>query len=239
MKYLILIIILTCSFFSCDKNYLKNKDNSFFIFGKVDSISDNTKVFLKIQESNKIIPLDTVYTVNNAFQFNGNISKPEVFGIFIDGIKGSIGLFIQNDSVFIDVDENMLSNSIIEGSELNDKYLNFVKKSNEIISRTNYLFPLFQKARTENDVIKLNEINKKMELIHKENTTFVLNFAKSNSDSYIAAFALKTLLNDKSISADTIASIYNNFSHEVKKGDFAIEILLHLESQEALNNIDN
>ncbi|QCX39149.1 DUF4369 domain-containing protein [Aureibaculum algae] len=239
MKYLILIIILTCSLFSCDKNYINNEENSFYIFGKFDTISDSTKVFLKIQESNKIIPIDTVYIINNAFQFNGEITKPEVFGIYIDNIKGSIGLFIQNDSVFIDVDKNRLSNSIIKGSELNDDYLDFVKKSNEIISRTNYLFPLFQKARTENDFKSLNEINKKMEAIHQENISFVLNYAKDNSDSYIAAFALKTLLRDKSISVDTIASIYNNFSHDVKKGDFAIEILLYLESQEALNNIDN
>ncbi|MBJ2172632.1 DUF4369 domain-containing protein [Aureibaculum sp. A20] len=239
MKYLILIITLMCSFISCDKNEPKKNDNSFFILGQFDSISDNTRVFLKFQASNNIIPLDTVYTLNNTFQFSGKITKPEVFGIYIDSIKGSIGLFIQNDSVFIEVDKNWLSNSIIKGSQLNDKYLNFTTKSNEIISKTNYLFPLFQKARTENDVDKLKEINKKIDAIYKENETFTLNFAKENSNSYIAAFALQTVLKSNSVKKDSIAIIYNNFSNSVKKGDFALQILIYLDSVKAISNLSD
>ncbi|WP_321974806.1 DUF4369 domain-containing protein [Aureibaculum sp. 2210JD6-5] len=227
------------SFFSCDEDFNKKNDNSFYIFGKVDNIEDSTKIYLKVQESNKIIPLDTTYAIDGTFQFMGKINKPEVYGIYIDSIKSSVGLFIQNDSVFIDINRDKLSDSKIKGSELNDQYLSFIKKSNEILSKINYLFPLFQKARTENDVDKLNEINKKIEAIHKENTTFVLNFARENPDSYIAAFALQTLLKNKYTSKDTIASIYNNFTHNVKKGDFAIEILLYLENQESLENIEN
>ena len=230
MKYLILIIILTCSFLSCDNISHKKNENTFFIIGELETIADHTKVFLKVQKSNKTITLDTAYTSQNAFQFSGAISKPEIFGIYIDGIKGSIGLFIQNDSVFIDVDENTLNNSIIKGSELNDQYLSFVKKSNEIISRTNYLFPLFQKARTENDVEKLIEINKKIEGIHQENRAFVISFIRENQDSYIASFALYLLLKNESISKDTIASIYSDFSHDVKKGDLSMAILLYLDS---------
>ena len=217
----------------------KTQNNRYYIFGQLKNVSENTKVYLKVQESNRIIPLDTAYVYNNTFNFRGNINKPEVFGIYIDSIKGSIGLFIHNDSVFINVNKDKLSNSTVKGSKLNDKYLNFTKKSNEIISKTSYLFPLFQKARTENDVDKINEINKKIEAIHNENRVFTLNFARENPNSYIAAFALQTLLNDESVSTDTITSVYNNFSHEVKKGDFAIEILLYLENKELVEDLEN
>ncbi|MET2984914.1 DUF4369 domain-containing protein [Aureibaculum conchae] len=239
MKNWLIFIILVVLLFSCGKNLEKKRNNDFYIFGQLKNVHDNTKVYLKVQESNRIITLDTAYVSNNMFEFNGNINKPEVFGIYIDSIKGSIGLFIHNDSISINVDENKLSNSTVKGSELNDKYLSFTKKSNEIISKTSYLFPLFQKARTENDVDKINEINKKIEAIHNENRVFTLNFARENPNSYIAAFALQTLLNDESVSIDSIASVYNNFSHEVKKGDFAIEILLYLESQEQTDEVEN
>lgn len=231
-------LIIFVSIISCAR--LDNvRDNTFSIIGNIENITDSTKVYLKVQVSNNIVPIDTTLIINNTFQFSGNISKPEVYGLYIDSIKGSIGFFIENDSIFINVNKNELKNSKIKGSELNDKYLDFIKKSNNILSKTNYLFPLFQKARTENHAEKLNEINKKIEAIQAENTAFVLNFARENSNSYIAALALQTLLKDSSVSTDTIASIYNNFSHEVKKGDFAIEILLHLENQKSSENIDN
>lgn len=239
MKNLILFIVFGFAFFSCDRHLEKKRNNDFYIIGQLKNVSDSTRVYLKVQESNRIVPLDTAFVSNNKFEFNGKINRPEVFGIYIDSIKSSIGLFMHSDSVLIDIDEDKLSNSTIKGSELNDKYLSFINKSNEIISKTNYLFPLFQKARTENDVDKIYEINKKIEAIHNENRTFTLNFAKKNPNSYIAAFALQTLLNDESVSIDTIASIYNQFSHEVKKGDFAIEILLYLENQEQAEELEN
>jgi len=230
MKNWITFAILVVFIFSCDNDLNKIQEGSFYILGSGENFSDSTEVFLKVQESNKIIPLDTTYIVNNTFQFKGQINKPSIYGVYIDSLKGSIGIFMQNDSITINVNKNQLENSKVIGSDLNNQYSAFIKKSNQIISKTNYLFPLFQKARTENDVDKLVTINQKIEAIYKENSTFVLNYAKQNTDSYIAAVALHTLLKDNSVSKDTIALIYNSFSHEVKKGDFAIEILLFLES---------
>ncbi|RPD94370.1 DUF4369 domain-containing protein [Aureibaculum marinum] len=231
MKNLILFFVLIVSFFSCAKMSSKNNSKEFYINGIIEEIRDSTKVYLKVQKSNKILPLDTAYTINNVFKFNGKIDKPEVVGIYIDSLKGEIGLFIQNDSVFIEVNKNNLSDSKIYGSELNNEYLKFVKQSNKILSKTNYLFPLFQKARTENDVDKLKNINNQIEQIHKDNIAFTLSYARNNPESYISAFALKSLLKSEYVTKDTIASIYQNFTHEVKKGDFAIEVLLFLEEK--------
>ena len=96
MKNLIIFIFLILSFFSCDEHFNKRQNDGFYIFGKSKGILDSTKVYLKVQESNKIITLDTTDVISNTFQFKGYINKPEVFGIYIDSIKGSIGLFIEN-----------------------------------------------------------------------------------------------------------------------------------------------
>lgn len=222
--------------FSCDDYHSENINSNYFINGQSKNTTDGTNVYLKVQESNKIIPLDTTQIINNTFQFKGKVDRPEIYGIYIDSLEGSIGLFMENDSISIAVNKNNLNESKIYGSNTNDQYLNFVKKSNTIISETKSLFPLFQKARSENDIEKLTKINNKIEEIYKENLMFTLQFARDNPDSYVAAFALQSLLKEKSVHKDTIAAIYNNFSHEVKKGDFSIEILLYLENQESVKN---
>ena len=237
-KIIILIAVLTISF-SCKKELKSSSINSFYITGHIDSIFENTKVFLKIQENKTIILLDSTQIINGSFIFSGNNNNPSVFGIYIDSLKSSIGFFIENDSVTIDVNKDNISESKVSGSKLNDQYLEYIKKSNQILSKTNYLFPIFQKARAENDVDKLNEIYEKMKVINNENTQFALNYAKEHRNSYIAAFALHSILNDYSTSKDSIFNVYNNFSENVKKGDFAIEILVFIESKSILDNIKN
>lgn len=103
----------------------------------------------------------------------------------------------------------------------------------------NILFPEFQKARAENDASKLEEINKKMQVINDKNTAFILRYARQNPESYISAVALQSVLRIPSISKDSLAIIYDNFSDYVKKGDYAKEIEIYLETPITLDSIQN
>ncbi|HBS11860.1 MAG TPA: hypothetical protein DEO36_04850 [Flavobacteriaceae bacterium] len=239
MKKIIFLFFFIMCVISCNNYPKKEHQKLFFIIGNTNDFADNTKVFLKKQENNTISLIDSTQIINDRFKFSGIIEKPSVFGIYIDSLKGQIGLFLENDSVLIDVNQNNLSKSKITGSKLNNQYLDYIKRSNQILSKTNLLYPLFQKSRAENDAEKLNEINAKMKAINAENVQFSLDYAKKYSNSYIAAFILQSLLNDESIHKDTIASIYNNFSYEVKKSDFAMETLIFIENKNKLDDIKN
>jgi len=239
MKKLFLLSFVLLFLISCENDFNESNFKRFYIEGNIENVYNNYKVFLKIQESNTIISLDTTSINNGKFIFSGSIDRPAVYGIYIDSLQDVIGLFMENDSIIIDVDPKSLSNSKISGSTLNKEYLDFLLQSNQIVSKMNVLFPIFQKARSENNVEKLKEINKKMQDINSEKTQFALKYAKSHSDSYIAAFALQSVLKDHTIPKDTIANIYNNFSKYVKKGDFAIETLLFIEGSNELNNNSN
>ena len=76
MKNLILFIAFGFSFFSCGKDFEEKQNNSYYIFGQLKNSSDDTKVYLKVQESNKIITLDTTDVISNTFQFKGYTNKP-------------------------------------------------------------------------------------------------------------------------------------------------------------------
>jgi len=238
MKKLIPIIIILL-FYSCEKSREKDSTNNFIITGNFNAIFNSNNVYLKTQENGILILLDSTTLKNGKFEFKGKIDKPTVYGIFIDSITGTIGVFMENKTITIEAYKDSLSFSKISGSKTNDDYLNFVKQSNQIISKMNLLFPVFQKARAENDVEKLEDINNKMQAINDKNTTFVLNYAKQHPDSYIAAVALHSIIHIPSIPRDTILKIYTNFSDYVKKGDFAIETAQFLEIYKKIESVQN
>ncbi len=239
MKKIILYAITVLLFYSCKKSSEKINSDGFIINGTIESIYNNTNVYLKTQENELLTILDSTIIANEKFEFKGKIEKPIVYGIYIDNIKGAIGIFMENKTITVEAYKDSLATSKISGSKTNDDYLDFIKQSNQIISKMNVLFPVFQKARAENDAEKLKEINKKMQEISNTNTVFTLAYAKQHSDSYIGALALHSVIRIPTIEKDTVAKIYNNFSEYVKKGDFALKTKIYLETVKTLDSIKN
>jgi hypothetical protein len=239
MKKLILFIFIATLFYSCSKNSKKIESDSFTLVGNIKNISNNNKVYLKTQKNGLITILDSTFIKKGKFEFKGKINKPIIYGIYIDSVKGTIGIFMENKKITIEAYKDSLASSKISGSKTNDDYSSFVKQSNQIISKMNVLFPAFQKARAENDAEKLKGINKQMQEISDANTAFTLNYAKQHSDSYIGVLALHSVIRIPTIEKDTIAKIYNNFSDYVKKGDFALKTKIFLETVTTLDSIQN
>jgi len=239
MKKIIFISIIVVQFYSCNKNSEKINTENFVIIGNIENIPDNIKVYLKTQEYGKLTILDSTIVRGEKFEFTGKIDKPVIYGVFINNTKDAIGIFMENSTITIEAYKDSLASSKVSGSKTNDEYLNFVKKSNQIISKMNILFPEFQKARAENDVEKLKEINEKMQQISNANTNFTLDYAKRNPDSYIGAMALHSILNIPTVEKDTIEKIYKNFSDFVKKGDFALKTKTFLDTNKIIDSIQN
>ena len=239
MKNSILLLILVISFISCRNSEKQSYTNGYLLTGIIENSLNGKKVVLKTQENKKIKILDSTYINDGKFEFKGKIDKPEVFGIFIDSIDDTIALFMENSNIRIEANINDLSSSKITGSQTNVNYLEFVRESNKIISEMNILFPEFQKARAENDVIKLEVINKKMQVINDKNTAFILRYARRYPESYISAVAIQSVLRIPSIHKDTIANIYHKFSDYVKKGEYSKEIEIYLNTSITLDSIQN
>jgi hypothetical protein len=239
MKKQYINLILICLLCSCQKRLSNDSINSYNLKVHIRDVVNGTKAYLKTNEKNTLISLDSAIIMNGEFNFNGKIDKPIVYGIYVENLKDAIGVFMENDTIYIEAYKDSLVKSKITGSKTHDDYLDFIKQSNYIVSKMNNLFPIFQKARAENDADKLEEINAQMRAINEENTRFVLQYAKQHPDSYISALALQSVLNIPTINKDSIAYIYDQFSDYVKKGDYAIEIAQYLNSDQYLDLIIN
>ena len=239
MYKLITVIIFLFLLNSCQQSEKENHSNGYLLSGSIERQLNGKWVYLKTQENKEIKIIDSTNIKNGAFKFQGKIDRPIVYGIYFEDSKEMIGIFMENDTIYIEAKKDSLAKSKITGSKTHDDYLDFIKQSNNIVSKMNHLFPIFQKARAENDSEKLEEINAQMRAINEENTKFALQYAKQHPDSYISALALQSVLTVPTINKDTIAKIYNNFSDYVKKGDFAIEIAQYLDNNPSLDSIIN
>lgn len=205
--------------------------HNYVILGKTsDSLNHKTAV-LSFQENKQFTPMDTAILQNGNFTFSGRLDRPVVANVRIENTKNSLSFFMEKDSVFLNINSEDLSKSTVEGSELHSAYLDFIAQNNKILGKMKLYYPLLQKARSENDPEKLRTVHQKIAAVQKEKNNFVLNYAKNHPNSYIGAFALYTLLGEKSIPMDTISDVLSSFSVPVRKSDFAIQTLIYLDNE--------
>lgn len=221
-------------FSSCKNEKKEELTNNFNIKINISGAEKNTKVFLKKQKDGISIKLDSTEIKNEKAEFIGNINSPEVYGIFIEGISQGVFPIIEKGTIKVNINTNdMLSNKIY-GSPLNKQLNDFKNEARSIAAKMNNLFHEFQKARAENNSKKLNEINKKMEVINNELTKYKIDFVTNNSDSFVASMVLFSLANENLISKETTQMLYNKLSEEVKKSEFSINTKKILNS--SINN---
>ncbi len=225
------ILVIGISLFSCNTKSDALVDGDFYIKVKITNLIDGTKIVLKKQENNATVSIDSTVANNGEFEFKGSIENPAMFGIFIDSIKGGLFPLVERGSITITAHRDSLYTASIKGSELNDELQQFKEGSQKIVSKINDLFIQIQKARSENDLGKINEINDKMKAINDENTQYSLDYAKNNPDSFVSSIILQSLLRIPEIDINEVRSIYSNFSHGVKKSEYSKNIFTFLESE--------
>lgn len=222
MKKILIACFYSFIIFSCNspvsqlKKETDSKNKSFVLNGSVKTFLSD-KVYLSKIVENKIHPTDSAKIENNNFIFTGTVNYPERFALTFENSSAAIILIIENTNFEIFIDQNQLNEPIIKGSELNTKLDEYKLASKNIFKKIDYLFPKFQKARLENDVKKLAEIEIELKKIETEFTDFSFNFVKTNSDSYVAAMILSDQLKSSTIDTLRISKAYKQLSEAVKK----------------------
>ncbi len=215
---------------SCDTNSKQIDAGKFHLKIEIDGISKGTKVLLKKQESNSTILMDSAVVDQNKVEFKGSIDTPLMLGVFLDDIPGKLLVLVDQGTTFVTVHKDSLFAPTINGSKLNDELQEFKKGSEKIVSKIGDLFIQIQKARAENDLQKINEINNKMRAINDENTRYSLNYAKNNPNSFISSIVLQSVLRIPEVDVEEVNIIYSGFSEDVKKSEYSKNIFNFLAS---------
>jgi hypothetical protein len=210
-------IILSCQGDSKLKNKASEpKDKSFNLSGKLSNFYTD-KVYLNKLKDNSYFPIDSSSIDKNMFLFKGKVAHPERFALTFKNYTTEVIIVIENCDFNIEINQLQLNDPIITGSNLNMQLNEYQTSAKKIFSKIDYLFPEFQNARLENNVLKLKEIRAEMNKIETEFTQFSFDFIENNKNSYISAMILRDLLKTPNIDSLKVDKLYKEFPEYIKQ----------------------
>lgn len=225
MKRLFLLGLLCLLLFSCKKHTskLKQTNNSsvitssgFELNGKLENFYPK-KVYLNKIIGNSIYPIDSSEVIDNTFKFKGIVEFPERFGLTFENYSAVSVIILENSKFEVFINAENINDPIISGSKLNTELYKYKLNSKNIFKKIEFLFPQFQKARLENDVKKLNDIEVEMKKIETEFINFSYDYIIQNKESSLAVMILRDQLKSRNIDTIRIKNTYEILSSEVKK----------------------
>lgn len=219
-----LYFVISLLLISCAKKEDSTIENGYNLTVKIKGVEDNKTVFLKKQANGVSIKLDSAITKNETVKFNGKIELPEIYGIFIENNSQGIFPIIESGNIQINTHIDSIYEAKATGTPLNKQLNEYKDKAREISERMNQSFYEFQKARAENNLDRINEINKKLKLINKDLSNYKLDFIKNNPNSFVSSMVLFSIAQNKETNLNTIENLYNSLSNEVKKSEFSNNI---------------
>lgn len=225
MKRFFLLGIFCIILFSCKKNTTNSKlptvstseiSNSFEITGNLENFFPK-KVYLNKIIEESMYQIDSCEVKDNYFTFKGLVEFPERFALTFENYSAATILIVENTQIKLLINSKEIAEPTISGSNSNLLLNQYKKYSKQIFKKIEYLFPQFQKARLENDAIKLDEIGKQVKAIENEFTNFSYKFIKNHKNSFVAAMILRDQLKSSNIDTVQIKKSYEILSSEVKQ----------------------
>ena len=214
---------------SCKKSSDQLVSDRYVLSISIENVTDGTKLYLRKQEDNLSIDLDTTFVINGEASFEGSIGAPEVYGIFIDGQTTGIFPIVEKGEVFITADVKALEQTRIQGTFLNDQLAQYKNRVAQILSKTNTHYHDFQKARAENDLNTLNQINERIAAIQKEKVAYAQSFVEQHPNSFVSTMVLHSMVINRELENQQLFALYDRLSDEVKKTEFSKAIVIELQ----------
>lgn len=224
MKQSLLLLVVLGLLFSCTqtpKGYTVNGE----IRGEFE---EGTQVFLKkLGDDGQPVELDTTMITAGKFEFTGNADAPELHYIFIDKIPGYTALILENGTIDFNAQKDSLGFAKVKGTMQNEVFFDYLEKSRELSERARSIDQDMKGAAR--DEASVNALRDEMQELQEEYKNFEIDFIKSNPEALIAALLLDRALAMKAVETDSVQSMYNALSQEVKDSKPGKKVLEGLE----------
>ncbi len=214
MRHSLLLLMVLIFAFSCTQN-----PEGYTIKGEMrGEFEEGTKVFLKkLGDNGQPIELDTTLIVEGKFEFIGASNAPELHYIFIDKLPGYTALILENGTIDFSAQKDSLGFAKVEGTMQNEVFFGYLEKSRELSERARAI---------QQDMNGVNGANggestamalaDEMKELQEEYKGFEVNFIKENPKALIAALLLDRAISANAIELDSVQTMYNNLSQEIK-----------------------
>jgi peroxiredoxin len=185
MKKIMLILAVAVILASCTG---RNK-NQFAINGNVKGI-DSGMVYLQKTEGGNWIKLDSTNIKEGKFTFKGNLAAPELLYLTFSANQLNFPFFVENSEIDVTVYADSLDKSVVNGSETNVIYKNYLGQKDVLDKKMDNLYGEYKKAREANDTSLMNKLDAGQNDLDKEMKKLVVDFVKANNKSVVAPYLI-------------------------------------------------
>lgn len=207
---IIFCVLVISSFLTSCKN-----DKGFRITGHIEGVEDSTLV--KLYDLDNQFFIDSTYTHKGDFILRGQVEEPKTCWLRVD--KVNVVISVENVEMTFTgkVGELKLGSSVTGGKEQDlQNELKELQKPYDIIANNAYDSLSNKKYSSDEEVNKLiNRYNNANSSSHK----IYIDFGKKHYNSYLGLSIL--YMNRQRISQDSLKTIYQNLTSDLKKTDNA------------------
>lgn len=213
MKKLICIILVSLYIVSCKKEVRTD----YVINGNAEDVYNGIRVYLNKMDTRGIMtPVDTAIVINEKFKLNGTVEYPSLFYATVNGINGRLPLIIENAELELNIDNKILSNSILIGSEENDVYSSFGKKMNELKGNLVKASQNYDDSKFLRDSVNLKNDREVLENVREEFNNFPYDYIENNKNSYGILPLLKSKLSSRDLDPERFLNSYDKIDDKLK-----------------------
>ncbi|XLS30173.1 thioredoxin-like domain-containing protein [Flavobacteriaceae bacterium M23B6Z8] len=211
--------------FSCDR---KNDFDGFVIRGLI-STKDSTKIYFKKNDT-----IDSVYIIDNRFEYKGIIDKPIFTEISIENKSEKHVIWLENTNYLITEDDKTKDGLRIEGGDIQnqanmlDKQLKPIhikmSKVDSMLSRTPKIW------RSNDSLINV------MEVLFEQETFVIKNFIRKYPDSPISIYELNK--HSRLWSMIEVQNLFQQLNTSLKESDYGENIKRYLTLKKSVKTGD-
>ena len=227
MKYFTLfLLVILCS---CKSD---TSDNTMYVDGDIIELRKGTLYLQKIKDS-LLINVDSLQLNRNGkFNFEVEISEPEIFHLYLakdDGDSLNDRIIFFGDKGRINIKTRLKtfeSSAIIQGSTNNDLLDEYKSISRKFNLKNLELFKLYLESQKDQNSKSIDSFKKQIDNLTKRKYLYTLNFANTHFDKMISPYIIISEASDANPNLlDTIAKKMPDHIKSSKYGKAFFEVL--------------
>ncbi len=205
--------------------------DEFLINGIVDgAIPNGASVFLrKVDENNRPVDVDTTQLLAGSFSFTGVQKLPEVYYIFIESVRGSIPVIVENTTIDIQAQKDSLFYAKVKGTKQNEIFGDFFDAARQMASRAQSMNQDMRAAVTNKDTAVMNSLREEYFDLQQEAQDQEVEFVKAHTDALVSALIVSKLMATKALPDEEIKVLYDTLTPEVQQSNVGKSIKTQLD----------
>lgn len=205
--------------------------NKFSVNGKASGLEGANIILLHSVKPGKVDTLGQAIVKDGQFHFSGELQSPIFARLIITSPQYYSSFWLPPSDVEIDldtarVDEGMAKSLIpvVKGSSEQEVYDSFLKQSELIYRDLKNESKLLKETTDPEEKKKITEkIDTLRDELTEKSNEMILEFVKKNNSSVVSAYLMARILNDQYHKVETLQSVMDNFTSEVKKSPYYLD----------------